>query len=140
MRYIKYGLLFSVLLVVGCTQPEPTYKEQLKARPMPTTKQEKDKECLYIRTEIARMQSVAYQAASTPCNPQYGLCIGKLMMAKANRNIAELENRASTIKCSSAFSSTSAVSPHRGTIDECIAACLKNTKRTSAQCFDSCNK
>jgi len=135
-------LSFLLILFTGCaTTSQPSYQESLNARPTPQTKQDKQKECSFLRQEIARMQSLQQQGAIQMkiCNPQYGLCMGRLIMAKAVRNIASLESRASQIQCGAAFSST-VVSSNKSSISECIEACKKNTNRTSTQCFDRCNK
>ena len=138
--------LFSIFLFIiftGCsTTPQPSYQDSLNARPTPKTKQSKQKECSFIRQELARMQ-LLYQVVVSPpqmCAAQSGLCMGKILMAKASRNTAALESRASQVQCGAAFSSVAVSSSGGSSIQECIEACKENTNRTSTQCFDRCNK
>lgn len=128
-----------IIIFAGCVQ-EPTYSETINSRSMPTTEQQKQEECAFIRQEIARMQSLKLRAATQPCNPQYGLCIGPIMIAKANSGIATLESRASQVQCDAAFSTVKILNAPSNSIKECIAACKENTTRTSTECFDTCNK
>lgn len=130
-----------ILIITGCTK-QPTYNEQLNTRPLPTTQQDKQEECNYIRQEIARMQSL-YQVASTQrCNPSLGICLGPAMMAKSNRNRASLESRAAQVQCDAAFSTVKIINngTNNSSIKECISACKENTDRSSSECFDVCNK
>lgn len=130
----------SLLLVLSGCSTQPTYSEALNSRAMPTTKNQKQQECSYIRQEIARMQSGYRLASMQPCNPQYGICIGPILMVKARKNIASLESRASIIGCDAAFSTVKIINSQNHSITECIKACKENTKRTSSECFDDCNK
>lgn len=140
MRLFFYGLLTVAILFSGC-EKEPTYSEQLNARQIPTTQQEKENECNFIRQEISRMQSLQQISANKPCNPQYGLCMGPIIVAKTNSNIASLEARASVIQCNAAFSTVQVISnSSNNSIKECITACKENTNRSSTECFDACNK
>lgn len=131
-------LLFAVLICIAsfllsCAH-QPTYVEQLSERPYPSTEQDIANECAWIRSEIARMNSLSAMSATS----QYALAF----QAISRQNIAALESRAANLRCGAAFSSTIAIEKQRQTssIDECIKACRKNTNRTPEQCFDACNK
>lgn len=121
--------VFLVLAVVlGCAN-EPTYTAQLEARPHPTGALKIQKECGWIRGEIARMHSLAV-AATTSTYAVY-------FQAVAAQNIAALETRADILNCTAAFSQKLHL-PSK--IQQCIDACKTNTDRPSRQCFDICNK
>lgn len=138
-KKIIFSFCLLLLVLNGCSTA-PTYSETLNSRVMPTTKNQKQQECSYIRQEIARMQSVYQRASIQKCNPQYGICIGPILMVKASNNIASLKNRASIIGCNAAFSTVKIINSQNHSITECIKACRENTKRTSSECFDACNK
>ncbi|MDO8453226.1 MAG: hypothetical protein Q7S59_01490 [Sulfurimonas sp.] len=138
-KKIIFSLGLLLLVLNGCNA-KPTYSEALNSRVIPTTQKQKQQECSYIRQEIARMQSSYQQASMQKCNPQYGICIAPVVMAKANNNIYSLENRASIIECDAAFSTVKIINSQNHSITECIKACKENTKRTSSECFDTCNK
>ena len=139
--------LFSISLFViftGCATSQPSYKEKINARPIPHTTQEKQKECSYIRGEIARMKTLYRQGETQDKRPapkgMYVANFGSLFMEIATKNIATLESRAAQIQCGAAFSSVVSSSNGGSSIHECIEACKENTNRTSTQCFDRCNK
>lgn len=119
--------------LVSCAH-QPSYVEQLSGRPYPTSQQSIDTECAWIRSEIARMNSLSAMSVTS----QYALAF----QAMARNNIAALESRAANLRCGAAFSSTHVIEKQNSTtsIDECIKACKKNTNRTPEQCFDACNK
>jgi len=121
------------LFLFSCAH-EPSYVEQLATRPYPTNQQDIDTECAWIRSEIARMNSLSEMSVTT----SYPL----LFRAMARQNIAALESRAANLRCGSAFSNTHIIEEKKSisSIDECIKACKENTNRTSEQCFDDCNK
>lgn len=132
MIRMKVGGLFLAVLLVGCAS-SPTYEESLASRPMPQNQDSMQAECGWIRSEIARMESVS--AASV--GSQFALAF----QAKARKNVAALEARASNIGCSAAFSSV--ISPKlesSSPIQQCIDACISNTNRSTEVCFDQCNK
>lgn len=109
-----------------------TYAEQISQRPLPTTEQGVAQECGWIRSEIARMQSLGQLAAGR------ALMVGVVM---ARNNIATLESRAANLRCGAAFSSPHVIEQKQSSrIDDCIRACKENTSRTSEECFDSCNR
>lgn len=119
--------------LVSCAH-QPSYVEQLSARPYPTSQQAIDTECAWIRSEIARMNSLS----AFSVNSQYSWAF----QAMARKNIAALESRAANLRCGAAFSTTHVIEKqnHTSSIDECIKACKENTNRTPEQCFDECNK
>jgi hypothetical protein len=119
--------------MVSCAH-HPSYVQQLAERPYPNSQTDIDDECAWIRSEIARMNSLS--AASV--GSQYSL----LLQAMARKNIAALESRAANLRCGAAFSTTHIIEKQErsSSIDECIKACKENTNRTPEQCFDGCNK
>jgi hypothetical protein len=134
MRLIFAIFIFMVsFLFISCAH-QPSYVEQLSARPYPTTQQDIDSECAWIRSEIARMNSLNAMSATS----QFALAF----QAIGRNNIAALESRAANLRCGAAFSSTLVIEKQNQTssIDECIKACKENTNRTPEQCFDLCNK
>jgi hypothetical protein len=129
----KLSLLSLAVLantMMGCaSEPEQSYREQLANRALPTTSEDKQYECSWIRGEIARMYSV--MDAST--TSEFAL----VFQAKARKNISALESRASLINCRAAFSSTSII--QGSSIKECVEVCKENTSKTPEQCFNVCN-
>ena len=141
---MSHGSLYIVLVVAlmmgscasnSISPTSPTYTERLEQRPLPATEADIVQECNWIRSEIARMQSLGAQAV-TAQHPQYILAF----QAIARNNIAALESRAANIRCAAAFSSPPATGGGKPTIQQCIEACKANTSRTPAQCFDACNR
>lgn len=129
----KTTLPFVCLLLLTACESHPSYPDRLAMRPMPSTPQQIDTECQWIRGEVARMQSASAASASS----QFALAF----QAMSRNNIAALEGRAAAIGCRAAFSSQSnQIVNHSPTIQQCIEACLANTDRTSEACFDACNK
>ncbi len=132
-RFVRHlrivWLIACACSLLGCAS-QPTYLDQLAAKPMPVGEAQVRSECGWIRSEIARMQSISATAYG-----QYAM----LFQAMARNNIAGLESRAANVGCAAAFSSqplpTNTVSP----IQQCVATCKANTSRTPEQCFDSCN-
>lgn len=126
--------LFSLTLLattmLGCaSEPEQSYSEQIVNRPTPTTSEDKQYECSWIRGEIARMYSVMDASATS----EFAL----VFQAKARKNISTLESRASSINCTAAFSSTNII--QGSSIKECVEVCKENTSKTPEQCFNACN-
>jgi hypothetical protein len=135
-------LLFftTVFALIGCASNESrqNYASSVLSRPIPTTLEGKVQECNWIRSEIARQQSLAQYGASMATSPMMAMAY----QAAARRNIAALESRASNVQCQSAFSSV-VQSPVQGStnnlnFDECFSNCQKLTDRTKDQCFDAC--
>lgn len=124
-------ILCAALLLSGC-ESQPNYRERVSMRPLPVTLQELDKECLWLRGEIARMQSLPSLASAQNKN---------MFTIIASGNVATLEARAAKIGCRAAFSSQgNQFTNSKSKIDQCIDACLHNTDRNSEQCFVACNK
>ena len=92
---MKYTVLIGIalLFVIGCASQKPPYVDLIN-QPVPETSEELQKECLWLRTEIARQQAVA-DSARVMLEPSYIL----LIRAEAARNIAHLEHRAAMIGC-----------------------------------------
>jgi hypothetical protein len=143
------------LLVLGCvcclafgcettgSQSQRTYQDLMKD-PLPTNNAERDSQCAWIRSEIARMESIA-QAAAANTNPNF---YGLVWQAKARDNIAALRSRYSQIQCdvmrvapASPVTQPSKSSESREMdFDQCYAKCRDLTGRTEGECFDACNK
>lgn len=135
-------LLFFItaLSLMGCASNESrqNYASSVLNRPLPTTQEGKVQECNWIRSEIARQQSLAQYGASIATSPMMAMTY----QAGARRNIAARELRASNVQCQSAFSSILQspvpVSKNNLNFDECFSNCQKLTDRTKDQCFDAC--
>jgi len=136
----RLGILLAVVLA-GCAteQQGPSYQEQLNSRPAPRNDEERQQECSYIRSEIARQNGLAGYGATIAASPAQA----SLYRALAQQNIAALESRAANMNCRAAFS-PGITEPREmqaaPKIRECISACKENTQRTSSECFDACNK
>lgn len=134
-------LTVSGLILQGCaTHPaRPTYRQAVLNRPLPTTSAARMHECTWIRSEIARQQSLAAYGSATATTPFMALAYRSV----AARRIAALESRAADIQCTAAFSNVVvAPSPQETPAPEfqrCFARCQKYTDRTKDQCFDACN-
>lgn len=119
----------------GCVKPEPDhYAENVLNRPLPTTQDERQRECAALRTEIARQQSLAQMGYAVLQDP----ILAAGFQGAANNHVAALESRAANIQCTAAFSSAASV-PTGQSFDQCFARCTQLTSRTKEQCFDSCN-
>jgi hypothetical protein len=121
----------------GCTtnsNSSQSYADSVLSRPMPASDSDRIQECNWIRSEIARQQSLAGAGASIATTPLMAVAY----QALARQNIAALESRAATVQCTAAFSSAPA--PSGQSFDQCFARCQQFTKRTKEQCFDACNK
>lgn len=125
---MRASIILLAMSLCACAT-EPSYRDSVMNRPVPTGEADVSKECAWIRSEIARMNSLA--AASTMS--QFALAF----QAQARNNIAVLETRAAEVQCLASFAATKPETPK---IIQCIDACKANTDRGSAACFDSCNK
>lgn len=125
----RIALLIAACAVLSGCDRSPSYAEAIASRPIPVTQDERDHECDFLRSNIARQQSLATMPIGT-MNPS-------VIQAIASQHIAALENRVSVIGCRSAFPDAPAA---QSTIDQCVVSCRSNTSRTSEQCFDSCNR
>lgn len=142
----RFALACLFCMLQGCettkTQ-ERTYAD-LMNDPLPTSDAEKDRQCAWLRSEIARMQSLA-QAAAANTNPYFW---GAVWQAKARDNIAALQSRSSQIQCDvvRVAPTAPAIPPSQPSessemsFDQCFAKCRELTDRTESQCFDACNK
>ena len=137
---MRIYILIAGILLVGCAndqQNRPSYYEQVMNRPLPTTQEDQDRECAYLRNEIARQQNIASQGMAMATSPMMALAF----QSTARNNISALNSRASQVQCNDAFSSQTIIEkPQKGYSEECFNACKKNTSRTNEQCFDACNK
>jgi hypothetical protein len=113
---------------------QQTYAESVASRPMPVTDQDRMSECNWIRSEIARQQSLSQASAAVATSPLMAVAF----QATTRNNISALESRASNVRCTAAFSNAPAA-PAGQSFDQCFARCQQYTDRTKNQCFDSCN-
>ncbi|NDC39480.1 MAG: hypothetical protein EBZ48_15815, partial [Proteobacteria bacterium] len=127
------SLLASLLLpgLLTACAAEPSYPEKLSRLPLPSTAEGMQADCTWIRSEIARMQTVGSMAQG-----QFAL----IAQAMARNNIAALESRAANEGCAAAFSSQPSQEPQRATLRECVDTCRANTTKSGDQCFEACNK
>lgn len=139
---MKFLLLFfaTILSLAGCAsnQNRQNYASSVLSRPIPSDPNERVQECNWIRSEIARQQSLAQYGTSMATTPMMVMAY----QAAARNNIAALESHASNVQCQAAFSSV-VQTPIQGSknnfgFDECFARCQKLTDRTKDQCFDAC--
>ena len=136
-------MLAGIAFISACASSGPTYTEQVMNRPLPKTEEQRQQECGYIRSEMARQRGLASAGSAMATSPMQAA----LYQAATGRNIAALESRAANIRCTAAFSNAAPearIQDSGGrsnmTLDECIAKCKQYTERTNEQCFDSCNK
>ena len=144
------GTLVSVgVLTVlgGCQTHRNTYAD-LVNQPLPTSDQERNAQCAWIESEIARQQTVGEMGASMQTSPM----MAQAYLGMARKNIAYLHSRYSQIQCDVVRVAPTApavppvpppVPPPVNTIapmtiEECVAKCRQLTSRTDAECFDSC--
>lgn len=144
MRF--FIIIATIFFLIGCATNEErqSYAEQVLDRPIPTTTEGRVQECNWIRSEIARQQSLAQYGTSMATSPMMAMAY----QAATRNNIAALESRASNVECQAAFSSvlqspTSSDAQHSGAknnldFDQCFSRCKKLTDRTKDQCFDAC--
>lgn len=140
--YMKLSLLFvaAIVILAGCATG-PTYESQVLDRPLPTTQEERMRECNGLRAEIARQQSFAQYGASTATSPMMAMAY----QSAARNHIAALESRAANVQCQAAFSSVvaspaaqPAATKGNMDFDQCFSRCQQLTSRTKDQCFDAC--
>lgn len=133
MLKLQFFLIIGALsLISGCSNQQ-TYAESLSSRPIPSDSASLQRECTELRAEIARQAALPAVAAGNPyVNPA-------LVAAVSQRNIAQIESRAATIRCPGAFNADHADTQQANPIGQCISACKANTEKTPAQCFESCN-
>jgi hypothetical protein len=110
-------------------------------QPLPSTDSQRDSQCAWIRSEVARQQSIGQMGASMQTNAMMAMAV----QAKARQNIAYLQARYSQIQCDvvrvapTAPAIPAPVQPAPGmTFDECYSKCRALTSRTDAECFDTC--
>lgn len=128
-------LTFSLL---GCSHNgSQSYADAVLNRPLPADDEARTRECAWIRSEIARQESLAGIGTTVATTP----LMAAVYRAVAQRNVAALESRAANIRCTAAFSNQPASTPPiRQSFEQCFARCQQYTDRTKDQCFDACNK
>ena len=139
---MKYAFAALLISLAGCDLSQqaqgPSYIEQVEQAPIPRDEVGRRQACDDVRNQLADQQSREQISQSGVLPPLLAMSADRQFSAR----IAALENRASALQCTAAFSSAPAPAatqiPANG-IKECIAACLENTGRTKSQCFDSCN-
>lgn len=119
--------LAALVIASGCAS-EPTYIDHINAIVVPTDDANRQKFCSWVRSEIARQQSMPVSMASPQMRPYFEVTKGQ--------NVAALEQKASEAQCGAAFLTAPAAKP----LNECFNLCKKATGRTDAECFDQCNK
>jgi hypothetical protein len=144
---LRLGFCAVVLaLTAACqTQSRNGYAD-LVNRPLPTSDAQRDSQCAWLRSEVARQQSLGQLGASMQQTPQMAIAY----QAMARRNIAYLQSRFSQIQCdvvrvaptppvvAPAAVPTKQQSSEGMTLDECFKKCRELTAQTEAQCFDEC--
>jgi len=138
MRVVSIVLgAMSALIIAGCaqkpSQQSESYIDMVYALPAPETQEQRDRACSYLRSEIARMESIAMAGNST-LPRMYAINI----QVQSRRNIAALEATAAEFRCRAAFGS--GTQEPQSKIESCVASCKENTSRTPEQCFDACNR
>ena len=130
---VSFGML---VFVAGCGPQQsrgPSYTQQVIDRPNPTTDDDRARECLSIRQEMARQQGIGSYVAGSQSSPMMAAAVG----VNTRQRMAALEQRAANIGCTAAFSPATAPSAKMG-FEQCYSKCLELTGRTKEQCFDSC--
>ena len=132
--------LCCLLVLASCTPvpSSPSYVEQVRDTPIPQDAADRQEACDQVREQLADQQNRASMASSGVLSPMLAMAAER----QFSQRIAALENRASALQCTAAFSSAAAaaaLAPPTSPINQCIAACLENTGRTKSQCFDDCN-
>jgi hypothetical protein len=146
---VKKTILLALLLACGSAltleacqtgSRRNTYAD-LVNQPLPTTDAERDSQCAWIRSEVARQQSIAQFGATVATTPMMAVAY----QAAARKNIAYLQSRYSQIQCDVvrvapiAPAVPAPVQPAPGmTFDECYSKCRALTSRTDTECFDTC--
>jgi hypothetical protein len=135
-------LLWALALLSGCQTPQRhnAYAD-LVDRPMPTSDRDRDQECSWLRSEVARQQSLGQFGSATATTPMMAVAF----QAAARKNVAFLRSRYSQIQCDvMRVAPTAPVVPAQPsvaptmTIEQCVAKCRELTSRTDGECFDSC--
>jgi hypothetical protein len=132
-------LVIAFIAILAACAHQSSYAEQVADRPMPQTEQERQEECGFLRSEIARQETLGQVGGTMATTPLMTVAV----QAKARNNIATLESRAAEVQCTAAFSNvpvSSAPVSTKPNFDECFSHCRKYTDRTKEQCFDTCNK
>lgn len=126
---LMIGLLASLW---GCeAQPQQNGFSSLSTRPIPVSDIDRDRECAWINSEIARMRTLAAAGAGS----QFALAF----QAKAQQNIAYLDSRSAQIQCNVIrVAPSSPAIPMPSSFDACFEQCRRVTDRTKEACFDAC--
>lgn len=113
------------------------YERWLAGVPRPTNSEEHNRLCRDLRVEAARQRSVG-ESSRDMFSGQRAV---EFEIAW-QRNVALVEAKAVEFNCSAPFADQKSIenSTKESPIQQCIAACIEHTNRTSEQCFDVCNK
>jgi hypothetical protein len=144
MRTLLSALgIIGLAAVAACQTPRNGYAD-LVNRPLPASDTQRDSECAWLRSEMARQQSIGQLGASIQQTPQMAIAYQSM----ARRNIAYLQSRFSQIQCDVVRMAPTApvVAPPPAreqpadsmTVEECFKKCRELTSQTEAQCFDTC--
>lgn len=113
-------------------------EDQVASPPVSEDPVGRQQACDDVRSAIADQQSRSAIASSGALPPLLALSAQRQFSSR----IAALENRASALQCTAAFSQPAAPAEPQAAsskIAQCVAACTANTSRTKEQCFDACN-
>jgi len=127
------------VLNCGCQTNRSNGYADLVNRPAPSSDAERDQECAWLRSEIARQQSLSQFGTTTATTPMMAIAYQTM----ARRNIANLESRYSQIQCDVirvAPTPPAVSSPASSgmSFDQCFAKCRELTGQNESQCFDTC--
>ena len=146
---MKRTIVLALLLVSGTaitleacqSSPRRNAYADLVNEPLPATDAERDSQCAWIRSEVARQQSIAQVGTAVATPPLMAVAY----QAAARKNIAYLQSRYSQIQCDVVrVAPTTPIIPTEAqpapgmTFDECFSKCRALTSRTGAECFDAC--
>ena len=131
----------SALVLDACRTNRSNGYADLVNQPLPSTDAQRDSQCAWIRSEVARQQSIAQYGSATATTPMMAVAI----QSAARKNIAYLQSRYSQIQCDVVrVAPTAPVIPAQPppapgmTFDECYSKCRALTSRTDTECFDTC--
>jgi hypothetical protein len=133
------ALAIMAVLSSGCQTNRNNGYADLVNRPAPSSDAEREQECAWLRSEVARQQSLSQIGAASATTPMMAIAYQSM----ARRNIANLESRYSQIQCDviRVAPTQPAVSSPAGSgmsFDQCFAKCRQLTGQSESQCFDTC--
>jgi hypothetical protein len=149
---VPWALTCLCLVVATPGFAKTEYEEALSQRPMPSSEQERQKECGWIRQEMTRQRNIAaysgkleaqqaaqgnYGQGQLPSNdPKVQNMVAQMLVAQ---HLTSLQTRAANVGCRAAFGATSP-SPTGMTFDQCFEKCKQLTGRSDTECIESCKR